>query len=56
MTTQRDIYNYIEFAREDGEKRTQERIAKQMLADSVPVDTIVKYTGLSAEAIEALKQ
>ena len=30
-------------------------IAKNMLKDNLPVETIVKYTGLSKEEIEKLK-
>ena len=54
MTTERDIRNQIRFAEKQGTKEKATEIAKQMLADSVPVETISKYTGLSPEAVAAL--
>ena len=59
MTTERDIKNQIEFARDEG--REEGRVegirlsALNMLKDNLPVDTICRYTGLSAEEVEALR-
>ncbi len=39
----------------EGEHRKQVEIARQMKADNLPVATIVKYTGLSAEEIGKLQ-
>ena len=63
MTTERDIKNQIEFARDEGreEGRVEGRVegirlsALNMLKDNLPVDTICRYTGLSAEEVEALR-
>ncbi len=40
---------------EEGAKLTQIKNAKAMLADSMPVELVCKYTGLSAEQIENIK-
>lgn len=59
MTTERDIKNQIEFARDEG--RVEGRVegirlsALNMLKDNLPVDTICRYTGLSEEEVEALR-
>lgn len=59
MTTERDIKNQIEFARDEG--REEGRVegirlsALNMLKDNLPVDTICRYTGLSEEEVEALR-
>lgn len=54
----RDMKNSLDTAREEGreEGREQEKttIAKDMKADGLPIDTIVKYTGLSKDDIEKL--
>ena len=63
MTTERDIKNQIEFARDEGreEGRVAGRVegirlsALNMLKDNLPVDTICRYTGLSEEEVEALR-
>lgn len=39
---------------EVGEKKKSISIAKQMKSDGMPLDMIIKYTGLSAEEIDAL--
>ena len=59
MTTERDIKNQIEYARDEG--REEGRVegirlsALNMLKDNLPVDTICRYTGLSEEEVEALR-
>ena len=63
MTTERDIQNYISYAREKGleegraEGREEGRIeaAKNMLADEISIDLVAKYTGLSIEQVKELK-
>ena len=63
MTTERDIKNQIEFARDEGreEGRVEGRVegirlsALNMLKDNLPVDTICRYTDLSEEEVEALR-
>ena len=40
---------------EQGSKQKEIEIAKMMLKDNMPTDTIVKYTGLTKEEIESLK-
>ena len=61
-----DYANTIDFAREEGReegrKEGQEEgkqqqtleVARRMLADKVPVETIARYTGLTEEQIAAL--
>ena len=59
VRTYRDIANAIKTAEDIkfAEGRTKEKwdIAKTMLADGVPIETIVKYTGLSPEQINGIK-
>ena len=67
MTTKRDILNYIDFAREDGEKKGMEKgmekgaeqkakeIARQMLAEKLSIDLISRVTGLDEELIRSLQ-
>ena len=71
MTTERDIQNYISYAREKGleegmekgmekgreEGREEGRVeaAKNMLADEISIDLVAKYTGLSIEQVKQLK-
>ena len=39
----------------EGEKKRSFQIAKQMLADGEQIEKIVRYTGLSAEEVQALR-
>jgi predicted transposase/invertase (TIGR01784 family) len=39
---------------EKGLEKGKFEIARNMKADKLPIETIIKYTGLSAEEIEAL--
>ena len=59
MTTERDIQNYISYAREKGleEGRAEGRMetARNMLADEISIDLVAKYTGLSIEQVKQLK-
>ena len=58
MTTERDIRNQIRFAEKKGMEKGMEKerqaIARQMLADSFPAETVAKYTGLTTEALAKL--
>ena len=66
MTTERDIRNQIRFAKKEGlqegmeqgiEKGAEQKaaeIARQMLAEKLPIDLICRVTGLSAEALANL--
>ena len=70
MTTERDIRNQIRFAekqglakgreegraegREEGATQKSIEIARQMLAERIPAETVAKCTGLSKEDIAAL--
>ena len=40
---------------EQGSKQEKIQIAQNMLKDNMPIDTIIKYTGLKKEEIESLK-
>ena len=55
MTTERDIKNQIEYARDEGREEGIRLSARNMLKDNLPVDTICRYTGLSEEEVEALR-
>jgi predicted transposase/invertase (TIGR01784 family) len=50
MKNRWDYQNAIDYAREEGIVL----VAKRMLADNIPIETIVKYTGLTEEQIRAL--
>ena len=54
MTTERDIRNQIRFAEKTGAKQKAIEIARQMHAERIPIETIARCTGLSAEEISAL--
>jgi len=45
----------IEKGIEQGSKQEKIGIARNMLKDNMPIDTIIKYTGLKKEEIESLK-
>ena len=45
---------YIEQGEKSGKLKKKQKIAKEMLIDNVPIDTIVKYTGLTEEEINNL--
>lgn len=63
MTTERDLRNQMAYARQEaieeghaqGRAEGRAEVAREMLADGMPVDKIAKYTELSIEEIEALK-
>ena len=49
------ISSTAELAEQRGRSEGLAEVAKEMLADGVPLDKIAKYTGLSQEEIAALK-
>ena len=63
MTTERDIQNYISYAREKGLEEGMEKgmekglleAARNMLAEGFSIDLVVKCTGLSIEQVKELK-
>ena len=50
-----DVADAHEKGLEKGSKQKEIEIAKNMLKDNIPIDTIIKYTNLSLEEIETLK-
>ena len=55
MNTERDTYNQIEYAREEGAKQKSFDIAKRMLEKGIDIATISELTGLMAEEVSGLK-
>ena len=59
MTTERDIQNYISYAREKGLEEGMEKglleAARNMLVEGFSIDLVVKCTGLSIEQVKELK-
>ena len=64
MLNEYEKYVYGEYARQEGlkegeakgEAKQQAKIAKAMLADKVAPEVVAKYTGLTLEEVEALRQ
>ena len=52
--TRKGIEKGIKEGRKEGRKEEQYNIARQMKNDGVPVNSIIKYTGLAIEEIEQL--
>ncbi len=46
----------LEKGLEEGLEKGLEKVAKQMLSDGENIEKIIRYTGLSREEIEKLKQ
>ena len=59
MITERDMYNILETARQEGREaglaEGEARVAKKMLAAGMPEEQIIEFTGLNAEQLAALK-
>ena len=63
MITERDMYNILETARQEGreaglaegEVKGKTEVAKKMLAAGMPEEQIIEFTGLNAEQLAALK-
>ena len=54
MTTERDIRNQIRYAEKKGVEQGKAEVAREMLKDNVPIETIVKYSGLTEDQVRAL--
>ena len=54
VTRAYDIEEGMEKGVEIGRRQAKSETARNMKADGLPVDFIVKYTGLTAEEIEAI--
>ena len=58
MITELDLALQYDYAREQGEARgkaeEKSAIARRMLEDGVPAETVAKYSGLSAEEVRAI--
>ena len=59
MITERDMYNILETAKEEGfsegEAKGKAEVARKMLAAGMPAEQITEFTGLTAEQLAALK-
>ena len=59
MITERDMYNILETAKEEGfaegKAKGKAEIARKMLAAGMPAEQITEFTGLTAEQLAALK-
>ena len=48
------IKNIIQEGRQEGEKKNAKEIAGKMLRDNIPIESIIKYTGLTEDEIKEL--
>ena len=59
MITERDMYNILETAKEEGfsegEAKGKAEVARKMLAAGMPAEQITEFTGLTTEQLAALK-
>ena len=56
MNTERDTYNQIEYAREEGAKQNSFDIAKRMLEKGIDIETIAELTCLTEKEISELNR
>ena len=56
MNTERDTYNQIEYAREEGLKEGQSKIAMNLIKLGTPCKIIAQATGFSEEEVSRLKK
>ena len=56
MNTERDTYNQIEYAREEGAKQNSCDIAKRMLEKGIDIEIISELTGLTEKEISKLNR
>ena len=56
MNTERDTYNQIEYAREEGLKEGQSKIAMNLIRLGISCEIITQATGLSEEEVSRLKE
>ena len=55
MNTERDTYNQIEYAREQGERKRALAIAKNFLKMGIPCENVAEATGLELSVVEEMK-
>ena len=55
MNTERDTYNQIEYAREQGERKRALAIAKNFLKMGIPCENVAEATGLDLSVVEEMK-
>ena len=56
MNTERDTYNQIEYAREEGRGEERSKIAINLIRLGTSCEIITQATGLSAEEVSWLKK
>ena len=56
MNTERDTYNQIEYAREEGLKEGQTKIAINLIRLGASCEIIAQATGLTAEEVSRLNK
>ena len=56
MNTERDTYNQIEYAREEGRGEERVKIAMNLIRVGASCEIITQATGLSAEEVSRLKE
>lgn len=56
MITERDMYNILKTAREEGLAEGREEVARKMLAAGMPLEEIAELTGIPAARLENLRQ
>ncbi len=56
MNTERDTYNQIEYAREEGREEERVKIAMNLIRVGASCEIITQATGLSAEEVSRLKE
>ena len=52
----RDMKNVLDTAVDDGRRKKAVEVARQCLADGLPIEQVMRYSGLSEAEIEALRQ
>ena len=56
MNTERDTFNQIEYAREEGRGEERLKIAMNLICAGASSEIITQATGLSAEEVSRLKE
>ena len=56
MNTERNTYNQIEYAREEGRGEERLKIAMNLICAGASCEIIAQATGLSAEEVSRLKK
>jgi hypothetical protein len=52
----RDMKGYMDTAFDEGKMEGRKEIARQMFAENVPMEIMMRYTGLLEDEIKALSQ